>query len=75
MWLKKLSLVLLFWGIIVYLKPGLTFPDGSTSMELKEPFTKISATRIAIYPDRIEIYGKPYFISQENILYIDGIRD
>jgi hypothetical protein len=59
-------------SFIIYLKPGLQFPDGSTSMKVNEPLTKLSATAIVVYPDRVEFYGVPVYIPMENILYIEG---
>jgi len=70
--MKKLIALLFVLGFVIYLKPGLTFPDGTTLMKVEEPFTKLSATQIAVYPDRVENYGVPIFIPRENILYIEG---
>jgi hypothetical protein len=71
--MKKLLLVaMVLLSFTIYLKPGLQFPDGSVSMKVEEPFTKLSATPVAVYPDRIEFYGVPIYIPRETILYIDG---
>jgi hypothetical protein len=70
--MKKLLLLAMVLSFIIYLKPGLQFPDGSTSMKVEEPFTKISTTPVAVYPDRVEFYGVPVYIPTRNILYIDG---
>lgn len=73
--MKKILLLAMVLGFVIYLKPGLQFPDGSTSMKVEEPFMKLSSTPIAVYEDRIENYGVPIFIPPRNILCIEEGKD
>gem|GEM_PF-4492993 len=71
--MKKLWILFFVIGFVLYLKPGLKFPDGSNSMKVKYVTQEGTIASVGQQGRIVKVTGedgKRYYIPVDNILYL-----